>query len=96
MKYVKWSVYSEPGASEGFTPEPIIRERGGSADGGLFITDTDVIGYVSDDADLTNLEDYNVEEITQTEALALAMAVNPDCIIDGNGRIQSPVPTVGA
>jgi hypothetical protein len=96
MKYVKWSVYSEPGATEGFTPEPIIRERGGWADGGLFINDEDVIGYVSDDADLTNLSDYKVSEITQAEALALAKTINPDCIIDENGRIQSPIPTVGA
>jgi hypothetical protein len=95
MKYVKWSVFTNPGSSEGFTPETIIRERGGWAEGALFIADKDLIGYVSDNADLTNLEDYKVSEITQAKALALAQGVNPNCILDGNGKIHSPVPTVG-
>lgn len=95
MKYVKWSIYSASNSIEGVTPEPIIRERGFSADGGLFINSKDIIGYVSDDADLSNLEDFNVVEISQTEALALAKSLNPDCIIDDNGKLKSPVPTVG-
>ena len=94
MKYVKWSVFFEPNAIEGYTPETIIRTRGGWAEGGLSITTFDIIGYTSDDADITGLEKYNVEEITQEEALAAAQAINPDCTLSANGKISTPAPVV--
>ncbi len=91
MKYVKWSVFFEADAKEGHTPESIIRARGGRADGGFSIATFDIIGYTSDDADLSDLEDYKVEEITREEALAIAVGINPACIIGENGEINFPV-----
>jgi len=94
MKYVKWSVFFEPGATEGYTPEVIIRTRGGWAEGGFGISTFGIIGYTSDDADLSGLEDYNVKEITQAEALAAAQAINPECWVDTDGKINSPAPII--
>jgi hypothetical protein len=92
MKYVKWSVFFEPNATEGYTPETIIRDRGGWAEGGFGIGGFNIIGYTSDDADLSGLEDYNVQEITQAEALAAAIAINPECFLEEDGKINSPIP----
>lgn len=91
MKYVKWSVFFEPNAKEGHTPESIIRARGGFAQGGFSIASFDIIGYTSDDADLSGLEDYKVEEITQEEALAISVGINPACTLGENGEINFPV-----
>ena len=91
MKYVKWSVFFEPNSTEGYTPEVIIRTKGGWAEGGFAISTFDIIGYVSDDADLTGLSDYKVQEITQAEALTAAQAINPECTIGDNGKITAPI-----
>jgi hypothetical protein len=92
MKYVKWSVFFEPEATEGYTPEVVIRTRGGWAEGGFSIATFDIIGYVSDDADLSGLDDYKVEEITQAEALSAAQAINPECFLGEDGKIGMPAP----
>jgi hypothetical protein len=96
MKYVKWSAFFEPEATEGYTPEVIIRTRGGWAEGGFSITTFDIVGYTSDDADLSGLEDYKVQEITQAEALAIAQAINPKCFLREDGKIDSPLSLIGA
>ena len=92
MKYVKWSVFFEPNTVEGYTPETIIRTRGGWAEGGFSITAFEIIGYTSDDADLSGLENYNVEEITQEAALTIAQAINPECVLGEDGKINTPAP----
>jgi len=89
MKYATWKIYFPTNSNEGYTPEPIIRERGGTAEGGL-ATNTLIIGYVSDNADLTNLEQYEATEITQQQALNLAKEFNADCYLNDNGRINYP------
>jgi hypothetical protein len=94
MKYVKWSVFFEPNATEGYTPEVIIRARGGWAEGGFFVAPFDIIGYTSDDADLSGLEDYKVQEITQAEALAAAQTTNIGCFLGEDGKINPSAPVV--
>jgi hypothetical protein len=91
MKYVKWSVFFEPNATEGYTPEILIRNRGGWAEGGFSTATFDIIGYASDDADLSGLEDYKVEEITQAEALDAARAINSECFLEEDGKINLPI-----
>jgi hypothetical protein len=72
MKYATWKVYFPANSNEGYTPEPIIRERGGTAEGAVETSDL-IVGYISNNADLTNLEQYEATEITQQEALDLAI-----------------------
>ena len=89
MKYATWKIYFPTNSNEGYTPEPTIRERGGTAEGALANGDL-IIGYISDNADLTNLEQYEATEITEQQALNLAKQVNSDCYMDNEGRIKYP------
>jgi hypothetical protein len=93
MKYATWKVYFPANSNEGYTPEPIIRERGGTAEGAVETSDL-IVGYISNNADLTNLEQYEATEITQQEALDLAIQFNPACYMGDNGKINFPKPTV--
>ncbi len=88
MKYATWTI-KRP---EGTTPEPTIREAGGTASGGMMIDGDTVLGYMSDYATLTGLNEWNVIVKTQQEALALAQAVNPECFLADDGTIQAPLP----
>lgn len=93
MRYATWKVYFPAGSNEGYTPEPIIRERGGTAEGAIGTNDL-MVGYISENADLTNLEQYEAKEITQQEALDLAIAFNSACYMDNDGKINFPKPTL--
>ena len=88
MKYATWTI-SRP---DGTTPEPTIREAGGTASGGLMLNIDTVLGYMSDDVDTTGLTEWNVTVKTQSEALALAQSVNSQCFLGSDGTIQSPLP----
>ena len=90
MKYATWTI-KRP---EGTTPEPTIREAGGTASGGLMLNVDTVLGYMSDDVTMTGLSEWNVIVKTQQEALALAQAVNPDCFLADNGTIKAPQPDI--
>ena len=87
MRYATW-IIKRP---EGTTPEPTIREAGGTASGGLMLDIDTVLGYLSDNATTTGLSEWNVTVKTQSEALALAQTVNAQCFLATNGTIQSPV-----
>ena len=90
MKYATWTI-SRP---EGSTPEPTIREAGGTASGGLMLNAETVLGYMSDNATTTGLSEWNVNVKTQQEALALAQALNPECFLADDGTIQAPPPDI--
>lgn len=93
MRYATWKVYFPAGSNEGYTPEPIIRERGGTAEGAIG-TNNLMVGYISDNADLSNLEQYEAIEITQQQALDLAIEFNPNCSMGNDGRINFPKPSL--
>ena len=88
MKYATWTI-SQP---DGTTPEPTIREAGGTASGGMMLDINTVLGYMSDNATTTGLSEWNVTVKTQQEALALAQALNPECFLADDGTIQAPAP----
>ena len=88
MKYATWTI-KRP---EGTTPEPTIREAGGTASGGFMVDTNTVLGYLSDNATTTGLSEWNVTVKTQQEALALAQALNPECFLADDGTIQAPQP----
>lgn len=88
MKYATWTI-KRP---EGTTPEPTIRENGGTASGGLMLDGETVLGYLSDNATTTGLTEWNVTVKTQQEALALAQALNSECLLADDGKIQAPKP----
>jgi hypothetical protein len=85
MKYASWTI----DRSDGSTPEPIIRDRGGEASGG-FMKDADtVVGYVWSDCDLTGLDKWNFSTMTNVQALAIAQGLNAECFLADDGTIQS-------
>lgn len=88
MIYLKWEL-SDAGVS-GTGPEATIADRGGDAEASPYVdSDGYRIGYLTQTADLTGLETWDVT--TQTEAQALtfcqqfyaAAAVLPDGTISG-------------
>ena len=88
MKYAQW-IIKRP---EGTTPEDLIRSRGGQASGGFMKDAETVVGYVWSDCDLTGLDKWNFSTMTNTQAMALAKALNAGCFFGDDGTIQAPQP----
>ena len=88
MKYATWTI-KRP---EGTTPEPTIRENGGTASGGLMLDGETVLGYFSDNATTTGLNAWNFTIKTAEQALTLAQARNAECFFADDGTIQAPKP----
>jgi hypothetical protein len=91
MKYATWKVYFSDNSQYGHTPETIIRERGGTAEGMVGNNEL-IIGYISDNADLTGLEEYEAVEVTSEQALDFAIQFNAGCYMSDNGKINLPKP----
>ena len=85
MKYATWII-----ASDGTTPESVIRQKGGQAEGAMTLTFNAILGYVSDDADLTGLEKWSVTPQTSAQALTLAQSVSPDVYYSSAGTFIAP------
>lgn len=85
MKYATWII-----ASDGTTPETAIRAKGGQADGAMTLTFNTILGYVSDDADLTGLEKWSVAPQTSAQALTLAQSIAPQTYYSTNGTFITP------
>jgi hypothetical protein len=90
MKYASWTI----DRSDGSTPEPTIRDRGGEASGGFMKDSETVVGYVWSDCDLTGLDKWNFSTMTDVQALAIAQGLNPKCFFAEDGTIQAPDPAV--
>jgi hypothetical protein len=90
MNYAKWKTYFAPGATEGFTPEREMAERGGFVEGVVALPDFAYIGYISEGIDLVGLDHYEITFLTADEALTLAQGINPDIFLDKNGKFDWP------
>ena len=87
MRYATWTI-RQP---EGSTPEPTIRANGGQALGGTMLDAETVLGYVWAQ-DLIGTDMWNLTIKTQSQALTLAQALNPECFVGDDGTIQAPLP----
>lgn len=92
MRYATWQLNWEPDEHYGSGPEPVISERGGSAEGVFYTAGVHdpIVGYVFSDVSLANLDEWNVTEITGEQALALAQDLVPEASMGNNGRIVFP------
>ena len=85
MKYATWQI------TNGTTPEAAIRAKGGQAEGAMSLTFNNILGYVSDDADLTGLSEWNVQPQTSAQALTLAKSVAPSTYYSVAGTFLTPI-----
>ena len=70
MIYLKWKLSND---TWGTGPEATIAARGGSAQASQYVqSDGYRLGYLTEAADLTGLETWDVTELTEAEALTLA------------------------
>lgn len=88
MRYFTWNTVWDNGSQYGTTPESSVTT--GKLEGGFEYQPTSIVGYGTDNVDIINLEKWLVTEITETQALALATAINPQCYINSEGKIQAP------
>jgi hypothetical protein len=87
MRYFTWNTIWDDGSEYGTTPEPSVIT--GYLEGGFEYQGTSIVGYGSDDVDITGLEKWSVIEITQNQALEYAQILNSKCFIL-NGKITAP------
>ena len=85
MKYATWQI------TDGTTPEAAIRAKGGQAGGAMTLTFNTILGYVSDDADLTGLTEWNLQPQTSAQALTLAKSVAPSTYYSAAGTFLTPI-----
>lgn len=90
MTYIKWRL---SGGTFGTGPEAIIAERGGKAEASPYVdADGYRLGYLTELADVAGLEDYDVTEISEAEALAFSRPFYADAEVLPDGRLSSPPP----
>ena len=89
MIYLKWKL-SDDGTS-GTGPEGTIADRGGHAEAGWAVDDDGYrIGYLTQIADLTGLETWDVSEQTEAEALTFCQQFYEDAGVVADGYITGP------
>ena len=91
MTYLKWRLSN---GLWGTGPEGVIDSRGGRADAGWAIdADGYRVGYLTETADLTGLETWNVTELTEAAALAFCRQFYAEAAVLADGRISAPPPS---
>ena len=90
MTYLKWKL-SE--GTWGTGPEETIADRGGRAEASWAVDASGYrIGYLTQTANLDDLDTWDVSEQTEAEALAFCQALHGDAEVLPDGRISGPVP----
>ena len=91
MIYLKWKL-SDAGAA-GTGPEGTIADRGGHAEAGWAVDDDGYrIAYLTQTADLTGLETWDVTTQTEAQALTFCQQFYGDAEVMPDGRISGPPP----
>ena len=91
MIYLKWKLSTEGVSGTG--PEETIAGRGGRADASWAVAaDGYRIGYLTQTANLDDLDTWDVSEVTEAEALTFCQAIWEDAEVLPDGRISGPPP----
>ena len=89
MIYLKWKL-STDGVS-GTGPEETIADRGGLAEASWAVdADGYRIGYLTQTANLDDLDTWDVTEVTEADALTFCQALYADAEVIPDGRISGP------
>jgi hypothetical protein len=91
MTYLKWKLSMAGVCGSG--PEETIANRGGLADASWAVDAAGYrIGYLTQTADLTGLDTWDVTEQTEAQALAFCQALYAAAEVLPDGRISGPPP----
>jgi hypothetical protein len=93
VNYGTWKLnFTNPNYGTG--PEDKIAELGFAAEGawvaGEIENEGTILGYLTEPVDETELTTWEVKNITQAEALAFCIAINPEAYLLDDGRITAP------
>ena len=89
MIYLKWKL---SGGTCGSGPERKISQRGGTAEGSWALDGVYHLGYLTETAPLTGLDEpWDVSEQTEAEALAFCQELYADAEVLADGTISGPV-----
>jgi hypothetical protein len=94
VNYATWKLnFTNPKYGTG--PEDKITELGFNAEGGWVAGEVEnggtILGYVTGPVDESKLTDWEVTNITEAEALAFSLAINPKAYLLTDGRITAPL-----
>jgi hypothetical protein len=91
MKYATYSLYfpSET-PQEGFAPHVTIRAAGKFIENAFFIDSKNLVCYVDDSVDASELSQWDFTIITQEKALQLAKNINLESYLKENNEIVMP------
>jgi len=89
MKYFTWNIVWDNGSQYGTTPESSVTT--GKLEGRFEYQPTSIVGYGTNNVDIAGLDKWSVVEITQEQALAYAQALNPECYVNNEEKIQAPI-----
>ena len=91
MHYLKWKLSND--GVWGTGPEETIADRGGLADASWAVDDDGYrLGYLTQTANLDDLDTWDVSEVTEAQALTFCQALWEDAEVLPDGRISGPVP----
>jgi hypothetical protein len=85
IDYCTWSVVFDGGY--GITPDSILRERGFESGGILHVEPFKILGYVESNADLSNMEAFNIIMLSSEEALLMALTIDTGATLNHNGEL---------
>ena len=91
MIYLKWKLSND--GVWGTGPEETITDRGGHAEASEYVDSNGYrIGYLTQIADLTGLETWDVTTQTEAQALTFCRQFYEDAEVMPDGRISGPPP----
>ena len=94
MNYATWKLnFTDPNYGTG--PEDKITELGFGAEGAWVAGEIEnggtILGYVTEPQDESQLTDWQFTNMTEAEALAFCLALNPNAYLLPDGKITAPV-----
>jgi hypothetical protein len=94
MKYYRWKLKWEDGEGIDFARivnNDVVRVEPDFATGDLQDSTTWIYGYaLLGSITPSDLSDWSVEEVTSSEILSAAQALNVDAVISADGRVEFP------
>jgi len=92
MKYATWKIHFLNNAATGTTPESFIRDRGGSTSGITPVGEHRILGLISDEADISNLDEYEINILSTQQAYDLLFSIDNRVTLENNIIKFPPLP----